>query len=127
MKRLTAVALVLAIFAGCGGGDDEDDPSEPAAQTGTTPAQEELPRLEGEPTEAKLAKALKLKKSGDAYVSDSGCRFTQIVVGVDAVKAAKAASPKGVITDDGSTYGVVTDKPSVKCLYEAAFKIKAIR
>lgn len=127
MKRLIAVALVLALFAGCGGGDDGDEPSEPAAQTGPAPAQEAPTRLEGEPTEAKLAKALKLTKSGGGYVSDSDCRFSQIVVGADAVKTAKAANPKGVITDDGSTYGVVMDKPVVKCLYEVAFKIKAIR
>ena len=127
MKHLTVAALVLALVTGCGGGDGDDDDGQPAGQTSEAPAQEAAPTLTGEPTEAKLAKALKLNKAGGGYVSDSGCRFSEIVVGTDAVEAAKHASPKGIVTDDGGTYAVVMADPTDNCIYEAAFKIKAIR
>jgi hypothetical protein len=128
MKRLTILTLTVAALAGCGGGDD--DASEPAAQTGGTanaPADEAPARITGEPTPAKLAKAMKLTEKNGAYTSEGGCVFDEIVIGKAAIEKAREESPKGVITDDGETFAVVQDNPEAKCLYAIAFKIKALR
>lgn len=120
MKRSALVLLALAMLAGCGGDDSDDDRGSQAAPSDAP----DQPAIEGERTPAKIAKALDLQPAGSGYTYGEGCKVTGIAGDKAAVSALiKEQGKTGTYQNESGTAAIHIAKVTYGCAIVGKLKI----